>query len=446
PAAGDADDAPASREAVIVSRQRVVGETNGSSAYLLQLARALTGDGWRVRFVGPSPAAFGRWPAMRLKPETDVFADYRLRGAWRLGRWLIARDLRVAPRALLTAIEAVLARAGLKRAGWVKAAPYAVAAPNGREDALFVARAVRGRVDAVLADYAFLAPLIPYALAPDAPGVVVMHDLFSSRGGAFARHGATDSVARLTAAEEFALLGQADAVVAIQPDEAEAVRRRVGRTEVIVAPMAVDPVPQAQPGDGSALLFVGSNTAPNIIGLRWFFAEAWPLIRAARPEATLEVAGSVARGLREPPPAGVRLLGLVDDLEPLYARAAVVISPLTVGSGLKIKLIEALGRGKAMVATPVTVQGVEALVASAAVVESEPAAFAEAVLALLADPGKRLRLGEAALACARRSFSPEACWRDLLDFMVRPEREDPVSDACVLVSEGGSLRAGTRVS
>ena len=58
------------------------------------------------------------------------------------------------------------------------------------------------------------------------------------------------------------------------------------------------------------------------------------------------------------------MLGRVDDLTPLYAGAAVAISPLRGGSGLKIKLIEALGQGKVIVATTTTLQGVTDIIGS----------------------------------------------------------------------------------
>ena len=56
------------------------------------------------------------------------------------------------------------------------------------------------------------------------------------------------------------------------------------------------------------------------------------------PDAELVVAGSVGRAFDSAPPS-VRFLGVVQSLAPVYASAAVVISPLTVGSGLKIKLV-----------------------------------------------------------------------------------------------------------
>ena len=82
-------------------------------------------------------------------------------------------------------------------------------------------------------------------------------------------------------------------------------------------------------------------------------------------------------------------MGPVPSLEALYDEAAVVISPLSVGSGLKIKLVEALGHGKAIVATSATVSGFEVLTRDAVAVADDPAAFAAGVTALLKDPALR---------------------------------------------------------
>lgn len=398
-------------DVLVLSRQRVVGRTNGSSTYLLSLCQALRDSGRELDFLGPSPLAFGRWLALPLKPEMAIFRSVRIRGGFRVGRFVLVTSPASLGRTLATVAESVLLKLRLIRARIVKPAPYAIGAAPSRADLLYIARHGRG-ARTVLADYAFSAPLAPYVLSPQAPVLVVMHDLFSARGAYFEKAGAEDSVAVLDEATELALLDKADAVVAIQDTEAEHVRVRLPHRTVITAPLAVTPAAASAPGADGRLLLVASNTAPNVVGLNWFFDGAWPIVRASRPDAELLVAGNVSRAFAQAP-AGVRMLGPVDDLEPLYAEAGVVISPLTAGSGLKIKLIEGLGRGKAMVATPVTLQGVEDQVAGALRVAETPEAFAGAILELMGDRDERDRLGRAALERVARWFSPAACYGEL---------------------------------
>jgi succinoglycan biosynthesis protein ExoO len=408
------------RQVCVLSRQRIIGNTNGSSVYLLSLCAALSQTGYDVHLLCPSPAVFGRWPALLLRPEMRMFRSIRLRRAMRVGPLLVTTNPGTVARAVIGLLGKAASRLGIPAAQLNKPAPYSVSQPWTRQDLIFVAQHARTHADVVIADYAFLTDGIPYTLRhtlrPDALSLVVMHDLFSSRSAQFNRLGATDSVAAIEQQAEMALLAKADAVVAIQAAEACAVRRCLPSQQVIVAPIAITPVAEPQPGLGRSVLFVGSNTAPNIFGLRWFLDAIWPLVRAAVPDASLQVVGSVCGTVR-PQPEGVRLLGSVRDLAAIYQQSAVVISPLQAGSGLKIKLIEALGQGKAVVATSVTLQGVEQEIGGAVSVADDPAEFAAAVIALLTDDALRTARATAALELARMKFSSMACYAELLAFV-----------------------------
>jgi succinoglycan biosynthesis protein ExoO len=378
--------------------------------------------GCDVHLIWPSPGTFGRWPALLLRPEMDIFRSIHLRGSIRFGRVLVATDPRVAMRAALAIIGKVAVRLGLPAEALLRPAPYAISQAWTRADCLFVARHARSRADVIMADYAFLTEAIPYALRPEAQSVVIMHDLFSSRSSQFDRLNAEDSVAGLDVSAEMTMLARASAVVAIQADEAAAVRRRLPHQTVITAPMATVPSGEPQVGSRSAVLFVGTETAPNALGLHWFITAIWPSIHEALPDAELLVAGTVGRTVTASAPC-IRLLGRVPDLAALYREAAVVISPLLVGSGLKIKLVEALGHGKALVATTVTLQGVDPAVSSALLVADDPAPFAAGVIQLLTDRTLRAAYATAALVFARAHFSADACYGEFLDFVTR--RTDP---------------------
>lgn len=402
--------APDTARVTLLSRQRIVGATNGSSAYVLALAGALRQAGYAVDYLGASPKIFGRWAALKLRPEISAFDRYLVHGGMRIGPLVLSRDPKVWFASALAVADRLLSKIGVR--GLSQPAEYAQGAPASRADQLFIARNAAPHASGVLCDYAFLAPLAPYAMAPYARSAIIMHDLMSAR----VADAAEQNTVKLSAAEEFKLLGLTDAVIAIQFDEAAKVKAALPASTVVTAPHSTEPVPYPQPGADDTLLFVGSNTAPNVVGLDWFFREIWPLITAARPNAKLNVAGSVARALGAPP-EGVAMLGVVGDLTPLYAEAGVVISPLYTGSGLKIKLIEALAAGKAVVGTPVTTQGVERQVEGAMVVESEARAFAAACIALLSQHERRAVLAAAALECANANFSAAACFRDLTAFV-----------------------------
>ncbi len=124
--------------------------------------------------------------------------------------------------------------------------------------------------------------------------------------------------------------------------------------------VTLPPAASPQPAIPNTLLFVGTlGYGPNIDAIRWFATEILPLIWERNADVRFTVAGygsagSVADVLRdercavhESPP----------DLAPLYDAAAVVVTPVRIGGGTRIKILEALGRGRAVVSTCFAAEG-----------------------------------------------------------------------------------------
>ena len=111
----------------------------------------------------------------------------------------------------------------------------------------------------------------------------------------------------------------------------------------------------------------------------------------------------------------VEATGRVARVEPYLDRAAVVVSPLRIGGGIKVKGLEALRRGKAVVSTAVGVQGLGPDVEDAIAVADDPARFADACVRLLLDRGERRRLERRALAVAGSLPTWDEAAADLLD-------------------------------
>jgi glycosyltransferase involved in cell wall biosynthesis len=110
-----------------------------------------------------------------------------------------------------------------------------------------------------------------------------------------------------------------------------------------------------------SLLFVGTlSWEPNADGLLWFARKIWPLVRAKHADALLEVVGKglqpKQKKILENTP-GVRLHGFVQDLSPHFERARVFVCPLRFGSGIKLKVLEALSRGLPVVSSPIGAEG-----------------------------------------------------------------------------------------
>jgi succinoglycan biosynthesis protein ExoO len=315
-------------------------------------------------------------------------------------------------------------------AGLDRKAPHAVAVPLLDADRLFIADTVRAS-DAIVTDYAFLNEAIPFALQPRIPTAVVMHDLFFAQDQ-------EKTVVLLSREQELVLLDQADAIVAIQDEEASIIRQLLPHKHVILAPMAVCPVAGAQPGDDDVVLFIGSKTQPNIEGITWFLDKVWPDVLARCPDAQVWIAGSCCGSL--PVNArNVKLLGRIDNLDSVYQKAGVVISPLRLGSGLKIKLVEAIGRGKAVIATETTLQGVKSLMQGAVLQADTSDEFVEALVSLLHDRVARSQIGARALDVARNHFSPESCYAGLIEFLQHTKQPGVSAFRRASVSEASSF-------
>ena len=396
------------RQICILTRQRVVGRTNGGSRYLLDMAGFLVGRGFDLHLVIVSPVIMGRWPLLKLSEEMTIFKSIKIRGTVRLGRRVIARDPRIALRSVQGLLERFLYRKALTSSS-CNPAHCAMGQALTRQDQLFIAREAPSIADVLIADHCFLTDAYPYALRPDARRVVLMRDLVSSRSSQFSVLNASDSGTSVPLAEEIKMLARADTIVAMQQDEAAVLQRKLPSHEIVVVPVAALPVSRPQIGKAEIVLFVGSSAAPNVEGISWFIEFCWPIIRERRPNAMLYVAGSVCNALVTTPPA-TRLLNIVDNLDDLYAEASVVISPLRAGSGLKIKLIEGLSKGKAMVVTTTTMQEVSDILSGCALVGDSASIFSSMVIDLLGDESKRADLGAKGISVISQHFSLDGAY------------------------------------
>jgi polysaccharide biosynthesis protein PslH len=160
--------------------------------------------------------------------------------------------------------------------------------------------------------------------------------------------------------------------------------------------VALGPAPDAAAEREDELVFLGGfHHPPNVDAACWLAREILPLIRARREGVHLLIVGAnPPRAVRALASDRVTVTGFVPDVEPFLARAAVMVAPLRTGSGMRVKLLQALARGKAVVTTSL---GAEGLAADAPlrVADSAPE-LASAIAALLADPETRRTLGRRA--------------------------------------------------
>jgi len=206
---------------------------------------------------------------------------------------------------------------------------------------------------------------------------------------------------------------QADWVTAVShPDKAHLAKLTEGQTPITVIPNCID-VQQFHLDETEAIpsdvLFMGKmDYRPNVDAALWFVDVVWPIIRQKRPFATFTIVGQKPHArlerLRSVP--GITLTGWVERVEPYLAGTAVVVLPFRVGSGTRLKLIEAMAAGKAIVSTAVGAEGFSVQHKRELLLVESGAEMATAVLQLLNNPAERQRLGQAA-----QQFAQQYDWR-----------------------------------
>ncbi len=217
---------------------------------------------------------------------------------------------------------------------------------------------------------------------------------------------------RRMAAAERRYLRLAEHVLTVSETDRDAFATFLDPGKLTVIPTGVDvdffrpmPVEEAP----NSLVFTGSmDWLPNEDAILYFVDAILPLIERKIPQVSLEIVGrSPSRrlqGLAETK-TNIHLTGWVEDVRPFVARGAVCIVPLRIGGGTRLKIFEAMAMSKAIVSTSLGAEGLPVQSGENIVLADQPDAFAEAVLALLSNPGERTRLGKAARALVEEKYS-----------------------------------------
>jgi polysaccharide biosynthesis protein PslH len=278
----------------------------------------------------------------------------------------------------------------------------------------------QGRFDVVVFDFVHAAVLRPDGM--DGATVCFTHNVEAE---IFARHAEQASNplmrriwksqhAKMRRFEREALRGFTSVVAVSERDGAQ-LRSQCGLSSVATIPTGVDldffgyaPGPPVDSRHPPTVVFTGSmDWDANVDGVRHFLAEAWPLIRAERPEAQFIIVG------RKPPAAlveqakalrGVRCTGFVDDVR-LYVQAAhAFVIPLRVGGGTRIKAFEAMAMGCPVVSTSIGIEGLDVAPDRHFLLCDDAPAQARAILTLFRDAALRQELAQRARECVENRF------------------------------------------
>ncbi len=215
---------------------------------------------------------------------------------------------------------------------------------------------------------------------------------------------------------ELARCRKAQGVLVTSEREYQVLKKLVPQCHVAVVPNGVD-TRLFNKFDGSQeianqIIFTGTmNYYPNIQAVLFFARTCWPRIQAQIPDATWQIVG------KSPPPEveqlatlrGVTVTGAVPDVKPYLAAASVAIVPLLVGSGTRLKILEALAMQKAIVTTSLGCEGLAVETGKHLCVADQPELFAQSIIDLLCSSEKRAALGKAGRALVEAQYSWTQC-------------------------------------
>jgi len=193
---------------------------------------------------------------------------------------------------------------------------------------------------------------------------------------------------------------------AVSEGDREAMSGMTDRSRISVIPTGVDLEhfrydPDLKPA-GPFVVFVGSmDWQPNIDGVEHFCNKIWPQVLAEIPQARFQIVG------RNPDPrvqklasASIKVTGTVPSVTKYLREAAVLVVPLRIGSGTRIKIYEGMAMGKATVSTRVGAEGLDIHDGQDILLADQPQQFSRFVIALLQNEELRQKIEMAAASTA----------------------------------------------
>lgn len=230
---------------------------------------------------------------------------------------------------------------------------------------------------------------------------------------------------------ELARCRSAQGVLVTSEREYLLLKRLVPQCRAEIVPNGVDTSffkkPEGQQEITHRIVFTGTmNYYPNIQAVLFFARECWPHIQAQIPTATWQIVG------KSPPPEvaqlaellGVTVIGAVPDVRPYLAAASVAIAPLLIGSGTRLKILEALAMQKAVVSTSLGCEGLEVETGKHLSVADQPELFTQAVIDLLQDTEKRASLGSAGRVLVEAIYNWKQCGNSFVHALEKFEIHD----------------------
>jgi len=228
------------------------------------------------------------------------------------------------------------------------------------------------------------------------------------------------------ASEESRLLHAVDAVAAITANDAQWFRDHLPSStdvsRVIALPFGLDvenrPHSEMDTPPNAVLHLGAMDWTPNVQGVQWLKDEVWPLVHQTSPELRLLLAGRhMPEDWASDEALGIDVLGEVENAQATYNSPCIVVVPLHAGSGMRIKLAEALAAGRPVVTTTKGMEGMDLTPGKHVWVADDAPAMSEALVRLIESPETAIELGKAGRQWALDHLGHRARARILTDHL-----------------------------
>lgn len=254
-----------------------------------------------------------------------------------------------------------------------------------------------GNYDVVLFQHAYMAQFLPYARETLRRAFkVASAEVLESRAYREKARLSESRVMRALFSREAQILDKAetrtfsgfDRVAFYSPEDFEHYRACGGTTEGHVVNLGLDlsryePLTSMPQGPFTVTFFGAFSWFANTDALVYLLREIWPEVKRNIPEAVLKIAGrDMPEWVEGEQRNGIQVLGCVPSIRELLASVHVVLSPIRIAGGVRLKMLESLAWGRPVVSTSAGVEGLEADLAAHVIVANTPKEFADRLLLL----------------------------------------------------------------
>ncbi len=275
----------------------------------------------------------------------------------------------------------------------------------------------QNKFDSVIIEYIQFSYFLP--LLEGTQCILDTHDIMNIRNKVFKENNQVHWI-DISEKEEFSIFREYEKIMCIQKKEHNYLLSH--DLDSLLVPYSFPIVKTLKEKKMKNIVFIGGNNLANANAINWFIVHIWPIFKNSG--LTLEVYGTVCQAVigndQELTRDNIYIKGKIDDLNVLYERRAdLIINPVQLGGGLKIKNVEALANALPLITTSEGANGLEDGINNAYLLANTVDEWIESIIAVMISKDLRKKLSENALEYAKNNFSEKACYSKLVQVLTK---------------------------